>query len=54
MRKSGVYVLLLMGMLLLAPCTVRAADPFVVRKGVLEKYSGTQTHVVIPSNVKTI
>ncbi|HCT92632.1 MAG TPA: hypothetical protein DF613_14825 [Lachnospiraceae bacterium] len=54
MRKSGVCMLLLIGLLFFAPCTVHAAVPFVVRNGVLEKYNGTQTHVVVPNGVKTI
>lgn len=45
---------MLMSLLFFAPCTVRAADPFVVRNGVLEKYTGTQAHVVVPGGVKTI
>lgn len=54
MRKSAIFLLLCMSLLFFAPCTVRAADPFMVRNGVLEKYNGTQTHVVVPGGVKTI
>lgn len=54
MRKFTAFLLLFVGLLLFAPDTVRGAGPFVVSNGVLTKYSGNQTHVVVPGGVKTI